>query len=169
MARRLSSSYTYPYLGLEVGAHWSSTSPVEEVLLNGLAEINAAPLKPWQRMSVLEDSLNPKVMHGLTLGGARQRFLCRLDIAICKCVTSWMKLPQHTSILLIHTVIRGGGGGLGVLEFRQVVPLYSQALLRKFEASTKQESLVSVVVEHKLYVSMSEAINRPVVVGHPHC
>ena len=108
------------YLGLQFD-HSGIVPATGETVRRQLGELTHAPLKPEQRMYILQTYVIPGALHTLVLGRCRSTELKRLDQSIRKGVRSWLCLPPDAPDAFIHAHVRDGG--LGVPETSANIPL----------------------------------------------
>ena len=109
----------YKYLGIQItnnGAH----SKAKEKLTKNMAELTHAPLKPQQRLWILNTCVIPALYHDLVLSECTQGFLESLDRDVRAAVRTWTRLPKDTVIPYFYT--NSKAGGLGIPSIRWTVP-----------------------------------------------
>ncbi|MGL4349935.1 MAG: reverse transcriptase domain-containing protein, partial [Plesiomonas shigelloides] len=135
------------YLGLEY--EWKGrviprrTTDLERML----GEIKAAPLKPQQRLMILNDFLIPRLVHGLVLGTAHRNTLRRMDMMIRRAVRLWLRLPKDTSLGLFHASTAKGGLNISSMEVH--IPLAQKSRFGKLLDG--RESLIQAVTHTKSF------------------
>ena len=90
-------------------------------LNDGLGNITSAPLKPQQRMFILNNNLIPALFHQLVLTANSKKYLKWLDRSVRAAVRSWLKLPHDTPKAYFHAKIFDGG--LGIVTLEHQIPL----------------------------------------------
>lgn len=80
-----------------------------------LGRVTRAPLKPQQRMKILQTFLLPRFMHKLTFGKLTHGALRRMDKQIRKVVKEWCKLPHDVPSAYFYAPAREGGLGITCL------------------------------------------------------
>ena len=83
-----------------------------------MKHISEAPLKPRQKMEVLQNHLIPKFVHTLVLGRTAKVVVDAMDRSIRSAVVKWLRLPSDTPIAGLHAPIRLGGLGVPCLRDR---------------------------------------------------
>lgn len=106
-----------------------------------LERIGRAPLKPQQRMKLLNAYLMPRYIHGLVLGRTTHGLLRKMDRTVRAAVRRWLRLPGDTPNAFFHTPIKSGG--LRVMSFETAIP--EMALNRLESLKLSQSPIVRVV------------------------
>ena len=112
----------YKYLGIRFTIAGTRKSATKIDLLKKLCNISKAPLKPQQRLRILNVYLLPSVYHQLVIDDYGVSDLSVADKKIRKFVRSWLHVPHDVPTSFIHARVRDGG--LGVPCFRRSVPAW---------------------------------------------
>lgn len=123
-----------------------------------LEELRRAPLKPYQRMELLNDFALPRLTHELVLGRAHRNTLGAMDKMVRAAVRSWLRLPKDTPLGFIHASIHSGG--LNVRCLGTSIPLLQKARMEKIINHTLP--ITSEMITKNNFSSMLKAVNRPV-------
>ena len=108
------------YLGVPLSP-MRTRADIAGKLNEGLGNITSTPLKPQQRLFILNTNLIPALYHQLVLTATSKKYLKWLDRSIRAAVRSWLKLPHDTPKAYFHAKIFDGGLGIVTLELQ--VPL----------------------------------------------
>lgn len=112
---------TVRYLGVEVGpGHGIKTPDLIPTIQEWIGKIKKAPLKPSQRVRVLNSFALPRMMYRADLGGVPATTLATIDGMVRKAVKAWLHLNPSTCNGLIYSRCRDGG--LGVMRFERTIP-----------------------------------------------
>ena len=128
----LSVTGEYKYLGIQVSATGNNMK-VKEVLDQGLRNLTEAPLKPQQRLYLLNTFLLPKFYHQLVLVSPSDKLLRWLDVCIRSAVRKWLRLPRDTPNAYFHA--NDQDGGLRIQSLQYSVPLMRKQRLEKLVTS----------------------------------
>ncbi|BES87387.1 Reverse transcriptase (RNA-dependent DNA polymerase) [Nesidiocoris tenuis] len=121
------------YLGVEFqGVETMATSKLD--LVQALAKIGKAPMKPQQRLRVLRVYLLPKLVYGLTFGRTTIGRLRLLDASVRAAVRKWLNLPHDTPIGYFHAKVKEGG--LGISALSEAIPRQRRDRLTALQHST---------------------------------
>ena len=82
----------------------------------GLENLSRAPLKPQQRLFILNTNLIPSLYHQLVLTATSKKYLKWLDRSIRAAVRSWLRLPHDSPKAYFHAKTFDGGLGIVTLE-----------------------------------------------------
>ncbi|KAF6770762.1 reverse transcriptase, partial [Paragonimus kellicotti] len=114
-----SSSSTF----LGVPFNWKGKLPI--IVLKDLdrmfREIQAAPLKPQQRLDILRHHLLPRLGHTLILSNVHKKTLRSMDLSVRSSVKHWLRPLKDTSNAFFYASINDAG--LGIPHLRSKVPL----------------------------------------------
>ena len=124
---------SYKYLGLQFGCEGFQWQPACEVLTNELREISSAPLNAGQRLYTVRERLINVLVWAMAPG----QFLVNMDRLVRASATSWLGIPCHTALGLIHGGI--GSGGLSVPRMAKVVPLLQRDRFQSLKRSTGED------------------------------
>ena len=131
----LHASGEYRYLGILLGSRGARVrSSLRNDILQGLHNISRAPLKPFQRMTILRTFLIPKYLHELVLAPVGDGWLRWLDNSLRANVRQWLKLPKDTPVAFFHA--RTKDGGLAVPSLRYSVPVMRRKRLETLHSAT---------------------------------
>ncbi|GBN17314.1 Retrovirus-related Pol polyprotein from type-2 retrotransposable element R2DM [Araneus ventricosus] len=111
---------SFKYLGVNFSAKGLLTADCGPPLKNYLNKLKTAPLKPQQRLWILNNILLPKLFHLLVLSSVPAGKLNKLDSAIRTFVRGVLYLPADCPSSCIHASVLDGG--LGVPSMRVSVP-----------------------------------------------
>ncbi|KAK8734334.1 hypothetical protein OTU49_006130 [Cherax quadricarinatus] len=104
----LQPTAVYKYLGM----HFSSAGrgkPDIQKLHEKLTALDEAPLKPQQRLYILNKHLIPGIIHIMVLGSVCQNTLRTSDKVIRQMVRKWLKLPKDTLVGVFYAPAAAGG------------------------------------------------------------
>lgn len=115
-----------------------------------LTEVSEAPLKPYQRLDLLQTFICPKLSYELTLGNAHRNTLTTLHIMCRIAVRCWLRLPKVTPVAYLHVFIMSGG--LAIPFLSSSIPLFQKSRYTKllnnfcplFEAMRAQKAFNSI-------------------------
>ena len=114
---KLTIDGVYKYLGLHFTPS-GARATVYGVLQNALEHLRAAPLKPQQRLHILNHYALPKLYHQLALTRAGTGLLRKLDLRIRSFVRKVLRLPNDTSLGSFYAPVTEGGLGVPILELK---------------------------------------------------
>lgn len=115
----LSITETYKYLGTQTSAS-GACSTAKGKLITGLDNLTRAPLKPQQRLFMLNVHLLPSLYHELVFADVTRKTLKELDRKVRASVRTWLRLPHDTATSYFHADIKCGG--MGVPSLRTQIP-----------------------------------------------
>lgn len=130
--RTLQPTSVYKYLGMSFSSAGRG-KPDLSVLTQKLKSVDEAPLKPQQRLFILNKHLIPAIIHTMVLGGVCQNTLKAADRSIRCSVRKWLKLPHDTSLGVFYAPV--ASGGLGCLCLSTRVPILRRNRLDAFHNS----------------------------------
>uniref|UniRef100_A0A8C7Y900 Reverse transcriptase domain-containing protein n=1 Tax=Oryzias sinensis TaxID=183150 RepID=A0A8C7Y900_9TELE len=109
------------YLGVQVGPGRGVMEPdlIPTVRL-WIERISEAPLKPSQRMKVLNSFALPRIIYQADLGKVTVTKLAQIDGIVRKAVKKWLHLSPSTCNGLLYS--RNRDGGLGLLKLERLIP-----------------------------------------------
>ena len=110
----------YKYLGISFHTKNGALPDSEKKLEALLRKISRAPLKPQQKLWVLNTKGIPSLLHELVLSDGSKNLLQSLDVKIRTAVRRWCKLPHDTPTGFFHG--NPGDGGMGIVSLRYLVP-----------------------------------------------
>ena len=131
--RALGPAETVRYLGVEVG-YFGAQFTAETTLTKGLENIKKAPLKPQQRPVLLKHYLIPRMLHTMVLSATKRKDLVAADFKIRCALRNWLHLPKDTPLAYIYARVKDGG--LGVMEFRSMIPVLKRKRLEELRTSS---------------------------------
>ncbi|GBO40584.1 Retrovirus-related Pol polyprotein from type-2 retrotransposable element R2DM [Araneus ventricosus] len=111
---------SFKYLGVNFSAKGLLTVDCGPTLKDDLLKLKSVPLKPQQRLWILNNTLLPKLFHLLVLSSVPAGKLCKLDSTIHAFVRGVLYLPGDCPNSYIHASV--ADGGLGVPSLRVSVP-----------------------------------------------
>uniref|UniRef100_A0A8C3F8X6 ribonuclease H n=1 Tax=Chrysemys picta bellii TaxID=8478 RepID=A0A8C3F8X6_CHRPI len=109
------------YLGLKVDPWIGFSKPaLSDKLSTWLERINRAPLKPSQKLEMLNTFTIPRVIYLADHTDCKKTLLSSLDDNIRRAVKEWLHLPADTCNSFLYT--RSRDGGLGVTRLASLIP-----------------------------------------------
>lgn len=122
----------FRYLGLTFDNRGRVKNGVELIkeLLNC---IDRAPLKPFQRLTLVRKYAIPRTIHQLVMGRTSMETLRRCDRAISQAIKKWLRLPHSTPNGYMHARLRDGG--LGILNLTSWIPVLKRKRCEKLHHS----------------------------------
>lgn len=117
----LKRSDDWKYLGVPFTPEGRLASTPMIQLRRDINTLNAAPLKPQQRLFTLRTVVLPSLYHHLVLGLSNISLLNKLDIEIRKAVRKWLVLPHDVPNAYFHADVKDGG--LSIPSLRWIIPL----------------------------------------------
>ena len=102
-------------------------------LQEGLGNMSLAPLKPQQRLFILNNHLIPSLYHQFVLTASCKKYLKWLDRSVRAAVRSWLRLPHDSPKAFFHAKIFDGG--LGIITLEHQVPLMKIKRINRLWAS----------------------------------
>lgn len=112
---------TVKYLGVEVGPGQGIGVPdLIPTLQEWIGRIKKAPLKPSQRLTVLNSFALPRMIYQADLGKVPATTLATIDGMVRKAVKAWLHLAPSTCNGLLYS--RHRDGGLGVMRLERIIP-----------------------------------------------
>ena len=127
----------FKYLGIKFG-HDGVTSITTDEYSNILLSIKKAPLKPQQKVFMMNQFVIPKLLHKLILGKHSKILLQEFDITTRKYVKEILHLPSDTPDSFIHCDI--GNGGMGITKLMDLVP---KTYLSRLENMKKSKDVIT--------------------------
>ncbi len=112
---------TQRYLGVHFTWKGRITTKQTKEVERMLQEITSAPLKPYQRVEIVQDFMVPKLQHELVLGCAHRNTISRIERMILRSFRAWLRLPNDTSLGFLHAPRKSGG--LGIPSLVTTLPL----------------------------------------------
>ncbi len=112
---------TIPAMGVHFTWKGRTTPKQTKEVERMLKVITSAPLKPYQRLEVIRDFLDPKLQHELVLGCAHRNTIARIERMIRGSIRAWLRLPKDTSLGFLHAPVKSGG--LGMPSLGTTLPL----------------------------------------------
>lgn len=109
------------YLGVHVGP-WRGIlkQDMESQLQVWIQRIDEAPLKPSQKVVILNEFALPRLIYSADHANETSVRLTRLDGMVKRAVKAWLRLPQSTCDGLLYSWRRDGG--LGIQRLADAVP-----------------------------------------------
>uniref|UniRef100_W5NKD0 Reverse transcriptase domain-containing protein n=1 Tax=Lepisosteus oculatus TaxID=7918 RepID=W5NKD0_LEPOC len=109
------------YLELKISP-WSTAKQPEaaNLIQNWIQKIDKVPLKPSQKVNILNIHAITRLIYQLDHTDAKQSALMALDGTIRKAVKAWLRLPESTCNGLIYSSTRDGG--LGIIKLASLIP-----------------------------------------------
>ncbi|VDP32110.1 unnamed protein product [Echinostoma caproni] len=149
------------YLGLTF--NWKGLVRMKHtrVLEENLNQLRRAPLKPYQRLTILKHHLIPRLNHELVLGFPHRNTLKSMDVMIRGAVRGWLRLPSDTTLAYMYTKVAEGGLGLPCLS--TTIPLAQRKRLEKIAAGV--DLLANTVKSSESFRVLLRSANLPVRVG----
>lgn len=109
------------YLGVQVGPGRGVMEPdLIPTVHTWIERITEAPLKPSQRMRVLNSFALPRIIYQADLGKVTVTKLAQIDGIVRKAVKKWLHLSPSTCNGLLYS--RNRDGGLGLLKLERLIP-----------------------------------------------
>ena len=133
------------YLGVKVNPWVGITKPdMHSQLREWVTKIGGAPLKPFQKVRMLNDFALPRFIYLADHCGLRSMALATLDGTIRKAVKEWLRLPPSTCNGLLYS--RARDGGLGILKLESLIPSIQARRLHRLLSSDDRiiQSVMSV-------------------------
>ncbi|VDP34581.1 unnamed protein product, partial [Echinostoma caproni] len=96
---------TFNFLGVTFDWAGKRSYKADADLKFMLDELTKAPLKPHQRMRILQQHLIPRFLHRLCLMATGKGTLKRLDMVVRAYVKRWLHLPKDTSTAFFYAAI----------------------------------------------------------------
>jgi len=119
---------TWKYLG--VYFEGSKVANRKISLNDDLQKLTRAPLKPQQRIEMLQRTVIPQHLHSLILGRTTMSKLKLLDGHVRRAIRKWLDLPQDVPLAYFYAGIKDGG--LGIPCLAEMVPAIRKSRLEKF-------------------------------------
>ena len=142
LVKALSVADTYKYLGIQASAS-GATSCAEGKLERLLRQISRAPLKPQQRLWILNTRVFPSLRHDLVFCRTGKGFLRHLDRKVKTAVKGWLKLPKDTSDPSFWASV--SDGGLGILSLEHCVPEWKRSRLTCMQFATNDPIMIELL------------------------
>ncbi|CAL7932937.1 unnamed protein product [Xylocopa violacea] len=128
------------------GAVTPSASNVQGMLKN----LKSSPLKPWQKLNILQRYLIPRLHHRLQSMDINKKKLKYIDNCIVKFVKNILHLPITTPTPYIHAPLRCGGLGIPALTLH-IAAIYLRQLERlKIRGDDQTQSILGAVAVDQL-------------------
>lgn len=121
--RSLEPDETFKYLELEVGPNPRKREPRQAhlALKEELVKLQAAPLKPQQKLWAIKNTTFPRHIYKRVLGSSKKYLLLRFDLEMRRFLKKALHLPSDTPSAYFHSNTKDGG--LGIPSFAQEVPV----------------------------------------------
>lgn len=110
----------FRYLGKNFCYSGISKFNVTEIILS-LNNLQKAPLKPQQKLTILKNFFLPKILYSLQYPGITKKTLNIVDHNIRRIAKHFLHIPTRTSSHFLYARIKDGG--LGILSMKERVPL----------------------------------------------
>lgn len=150
LLRQIGPEDKWKYLGVAFVGHKASK---ETALCEDLLKIDAAALKPRQKMNLLKFHLIPKYQHQLVLACITNVSLNTMDKAIRHYVRKWLHLPQSVPNAYIHAGLSSGGLSIPCLSLD--IPRIRLARLNRFIKGDGHD-IFKVIAETAYYTHIVE-------------
>lgn len=125
------------YLGTKVDPWKGITEPtLGEQLQDWIGKIGRAPLKPTQKVSILNGYAVPRLIYLADHCDCKEGALKALDGLIRKAVKTWLHLPAYTCNGLLYSGPKDGG--LGLTKLASLVPSIQVRRLHRIVNSTDE-------------------------------
>ncbi|KAJ8333419.1 hypothetical protein SKAU_G00414270 [Synaphobranchus kaupii] len=109
------------YLGVGVSPWVGIAKPdMESQLHHWIQCIDEAPLKPSQKVVILNDFAIPRLMYQIDHVESSIMSLAKIDGLVRTAVKAWLRLPKSTCDGLLYS--RCSDGGLGILRLARLIP-----------------------------------------------
>ncbi len=122
----------WKYLGVQFEGPALQTG--SSTIVDEMARLTRAPLKPQQRLIVLREFIIPKHQHAWVLGRFNKRYFAKLDVQVREKVRGWLRLPHDVPIGFFHASVKDGG--LGIPSLKYTIPLLKLSRLIGLRRST---------------------------------
>ena len=133
---------SFKYLGHKYG-FMGTDPPSTEDLQATLNNLLRAPLKPHQKLVILQDYLIPKFLFAFQSPRITSKILSRADKAIRKAVKRFLHLPAQTPNALLYGARKQGGLGLFCLSAR--IPDILLGRITRLERRIEDQQLIGAV------------------------
>lgn len=130
----------FKYLGVKFSAAGLVQANPAVTNLELLNKAKLFPLKPNQKMFVLNNFLIPRLFHTAVLTRSTLAVLRKADIHIREFVGSTLHLPKDCTYAYIHSNV--GDGGLGVVSLRATIPELRSKRLEKLRKILALDALM---------------------------
>ncbi|CAH1995342.1 unnamed protein product [Acanthoscelides obtectus] len=147
---------TFKYLGHHYGATGVRKANIPNLQV-WLGNIDRAPLKPDQKLTLLRDFLLPKLQHGLQSLKIMGGVLKDVDGHVRGAVKRYLHMSIHTTDAAIHAKIKDGG--LGIPELRRVVPQILLKRITKLLEETGDETVSCVIQSDRTLATLRRLQN----------
>uniref|UniRef100_A0A3B5M253 Reverse transcriptase domain-containing protein n=1 Tax=Xiphophorus couchianus TaxID=32473 RepID=A0A3B5M253_9TELE len=123
------------YLGLKIGPWTGTIQPdLHCQLKTWISKIDEAPLKPTQKVELLNAYALPRLLYPADHSDCKQSTLRGLDQEIRKAVKGWLHLPASTCDGLLYA--RARDGGLAILKLEKTIPSVQVRRLQRIANSS---------------------------------
>lgn len=130
---QIGSQDLFKYLGLRF--HPAGLQKPDEVALTvALNRVEQAPLKPWQKLDIIQTYLLPRFFYCFQTPEISGKVLDMADKAIKRCIKKVLHLPESTANAFLYADTKSGG--LGIPCFSARMP---DILLKRLENLSKIE------------------------------
>uniref|UniRef100_UPI003D81C635 R2 retrotransposon protein n=1 Tax=Platysternon megacephalum TaxID=55544 RepID=UPI003D81C635 len=136
------------YLGLKVDPWIGFSKPVlAEKLTIWLKRLTEAPLKPSQKLTMLNIYTIPRIIYLADHTDTKKTLLSSLDDNIRTVVKGWLHLPPDTCNGFIYTKTRDGG--LGVTRLASLIPSIQARRLHRI-ATSEDETIRNIAMANNI-------------------
>lgn len=120
----------FKYLGKNFYYSGISKCDVNEII-SSLNNLQKAPLKPQQKLTLLKKFFLPKILHSLQYPGITKKTLNIIDHNIRRVVKYFLHIPSRTSSHFLYA--RTKDSGLGIFSMKERVPLILYNRIKKLK------------------------------------
>lgn len=90
-------------------------------IIECLQNLRTAPVKPYQKLTVLKKYFMPRILHSMQYPGITNKTLNEVDNCIRKTVKGFLHIPSKTSSDFLYSKTKDGG--LGLLSVKERIPI----------------------------------------------
>lgn len=140
-------------------------SPSPNSLKICLNRLSASPLKPYQKLEILQNYLLPRYFYSLQSPKINGKILAIADKAVRRFVKGCLHLPITTPNAFLYTDKRGGG--LGITCFKTKIPdiLYGRIKRLYFSDDQQIQALLNSEYINKFKVQLENLLRVPGIGG----
>ena len=149
----------YKYLGMQTG-YLTGMPDGQEIIAQleeQMSNLRKAPLKPQQKVWILQNVVVGKLRYQLALCNVRKGILKRVDRILRAALRDTLKLPKDVPTSLLHAPT--GNGGLALASMVSAIPIAKVAQLRSFAAS--EDPALLWLVANTSYLPGQAVIQQP--------